>query len=92
MKGLWSRFCLVDTLSANRVSFDLPRQVASSFPTYLGKIEATLLAGYLVEKGAQGFLFNQSKIVVVKISETCLETLWKVRVSLQGHKAAILFG
>ena len=51
----------------------------------------TLLAGYLVEKGAQGFLFNLSKIVVVKISETCLETLWKVRFSLQGHKAAILF-
>ena len=52
----------------------------------------TLLAGYLVEKGAQGFLFNQSKIVVIKISETCLETLLKVRFSLQGHKAAILFG
>ena len=52
----------------------------------------TLLAGYLVEKGAQGFLFNLSKIVVVKISETCLETLLKVRFSLQGHKAAILFG
>ena len=33
---------------ANRVSFDLPREVASSFPTYLGKIEATLLAGYCI--------------------------------------------
>ena len=67
-------------------------KVASSFPTYQGKIEVTLLAGYLVEKGAQGFLFSLSKIVVVKISETCLETLLKVRFSLQGHKAAILFG
>ena len=25
-------------------------RVASSFPTYLGKIEATLLAGYIVER------------------------------------------
>ena len=39
-------FRLVHAYPANRVSFDLPRY--SSFPTHLGKIEATLLAGSVV--------------------------------------------